>query len=91
MRFTLTLDSSDPEPLAKFWAAVLGYTSLGEFGVSWPLAPVDENEPPLIIQRVSEPKLAKNRMHLDLHVADLRQAHRTRRPGAASRRRAGAR
>jgi predicted enzyme related to lactoylglutathione lyase len=71
MRFTLTLDSSDPEPLAKFWAAALGYTSLGEFGVFWPLAPADDNEPPLIIQRVAEPKVGKNRMHLDLHVTDL--------------------
>ena len=71
MRFTLTLDSSDPEPLAKFWAAALGSASLGEFGAFWPLAPVDESEPPLIIQRVAESKLGKNRMHLDLHVTDL--------------------
>src|SRR5690349_1090968 len=71
MRFTLTLDSSDPEHLARFWAAALGYTALGEFGVFWPLAPPDENEHPLIIQRVTEPKLGKNRMHLDLHVENL--------------------
>jgi predicted enzyme related to lactoylglutathione lyase len=72
MRFTLTLDSTDPERLAAFWAEALGFTSLGEFGVFWPLAPPDDNEPPLIIQRVTEPKLGKNRMHLDVHVEDLR-------------------
>ncbi len=71
MRFTLTLDSTDPEPLATFWAAALGFTSIGEVGVFWPLAPADDSEPPLVIQRVSEPKIGKNRMHLDVHVPDL--------------------
>ena len=71
MRFTFTLDSTDPERLATFWAAALGFTSIGEFGVFWPLASADDGEPPLVIQRVSEPKIGKNRMHLDVHVADL--------------------
>lgn len=71
MRFTLTLDSTNPDRLATFWAEALGFTSLGEFGVFWPLAPSDDSEPPLIIQRVTEPKFGKNRMHLDIHVEDL--------------------
>jgi predicted enzyme related to lactoylglutathione lyase len=71
MRFTFTLDSTDPERLATFWAAALGFTNIGEVGVFWPLAPADDSEPPLVIQRVSEPKIGKNRMHLDVHVADL--------------------
>ncbi len=71
MRFTFTLDSTDPERLAIFWASALGYMNIGEFGVFWPLAPNDEYEPPLVIQRVTESKLGKNRMHLDLHVPDL--------------------
>ena len=71
VRFTFTLDSTDPERLASFWASALGYSKLGEFGVFWPLAPNDDSEPPLIIQRVTEAKLGKNRMHLDLHVSDL--------------------
>jgi predicted enzyme related to lactoylglutathione lyase len=71
MRFTFTLDSDDPGTLATFWAAALGYTSVGEFGVFWPLFPADESEPVINIQRVSEPRSGKNRMHLDIHVVDL--------------------
>lgn len=71
MRFTFTLDSTDPPTLAAFWAEALGYSIVGEFGVFWPLFPADESEPPINIQRVAEPRLGKNRMHLDIHVADL--------------------
>ena len=71
MGFEVTLDSTDPDRLATFWAAALGYTKLGEFGAFWPLAPGDEGGPPLIIQRVGEAKVGKNRMHLDLHIPDL--------------------
>ena len=71
MRVTFTLDSHDPERLATFWAEVLGYTSLGGFGVFWPLLPADEREPMFVIQHVTEPKIGKNRMHVDIHVADL--------------------
>lgn len=34
MRFTFTIDSTDPERLVTFWAAALGYTAVGEFGAS---------------------------------------------------------
>ena len=71
MRFTFTIDSTDPERLATFWAAALGYTAVGEFGVFWPLFPVDASEPAFNIQRVSDAKVGKNRMHLDVHVDDL--------------------
>jgi hypothetical protein len=71
MRFTFTIDSDDPGRLATFWAAALGYTGVGEFGVFWPLYPADEHEPPITIQRVSEPRSGKNRIHLDVHVEDL--------------------
>jgi hypothetical protein len=71
MRFTFTIDSDDPGRLATFWAAALGYTSVGAFGAFWPLFPADESEPPINIQRVAEPRSGKNRMHLDVHVEDL--------------------
>jgi predicted enzyme related to lactoylglutathione lyase len=70
MQLSLTLDSTDPERVAAFWAAGLGYTNIGEFGGYWPLAPADEGETPLVIHRVSEPRVGKNRMHLDIHVPD---------------------
>ncbi len=71
MRFTFTIDSTDPGRLATFWAAALGYTAVGEFGVFWPLFPADASEPAFNIQRVGDAKVGKNRMHLDVHVDDL--------------------
>jgi predicted enzyme related to lactoylglutathione lyase len=50
---------------------VLGYTSPRGFGAIWPLVSADEREPMFVIQHVPEPKLGKNRMHLDIHVTDV--------------------
>lgn len=70
---TFVLDCNDPEALAGFWTAALGYVRLEEgepiaIGTS-PEGGVDG--PVLLLQRVPEPKAAKNRMHLDLHTDDL--------------------
>jgi hypothetical protein len=69
MRMELTLDCSDLETLAAFWSAALnyheslpgfeGYVSLEGDGIS------------LTLQRVPEPKVTKNRLHLDLLVEDV--------------------
>ncbi len=69
MRVSVVLDCSDPAALVPFWSAALGYEpagSLDDFEVLTPR----EGEPPgpvFILQRVSEPKVAKNRSHLDIH------------------------
>lgn len=52
------------------WTQALGYSSPGGFGEFWPLVPTNDSEPLLVLQKVSEPPAGKNRMHLDLHVAD---------------------
>ncbi len=70
-RLTLTLDCTDPERLARFWAAALDYEDGGRHDEFWPLFPRDESEPMIVLQEVAEMKLGKNRMHLDLHVDDL--------------------
>jgi predicted enzyme related to lactoylglutathione lyase len=70
-RVTLTIDCLDPEPLARFWSEALGYSDLGQAGEFRPLFPGDEREPVIVLQRVSETKTGKNRMHLDIHVEDL--------------------
>jgi predicted enzyme related to lactoylglutathione lyase len=67
----LVLDCADPERLAGFWSEALGYTNLGTFGVYSVLRPRDGRGPNLLLQRVSEPKVAKNRMHFDIHIADI--------------------
>jgi predicted enzyme related to lactoylglutathione lyase len=69
-----TLDANDPERLATFWAELLG-TSVEERsdgGRFVFLAPVHGHL--LAFQRVPEPKLGKNRMHLDVRVEDLEAA-----------------
>jgi predicted enzyme related to lactoylglutathione lyase len=84
-RLTLTIDCVDPEPMAVFWSAALGYSDVGQFGEFRPLFPADEREPVIVLQTVSEPKAGKNRMHLDLHVEDLEpEVARLRSLGARS-------
>jgi predicted enzyme related to lactoylglutathione lyase len=71
-RLTYTLDCCDAEKLATFWSEVLGYSLLGRSGSFWPLIPPEGVEEPwLVLQQVDERKSGKNRMHLDIHVADL--------------------
>jgi predicted enzyme related to lactoylglutathione lyase len=65
----IVFDCADPARLARFWATVLGSE------------PVDRNHswsyivPPgglrLAFQRVPEGKAVKNRLHLDVAVADI--------------------
>jgi len=67
----LVLDCADPAALAPFWAAALDYVSVGEAGVYTALLPNGRPGPKLLLQKVAEPKQGKNRMHLDIEVADI--------------------
>jgi predicted enzyme related to lactoylglutathione lyase len=67
----LVLDCADPNALAEFWAPALGYLNLGSVGSYVALFPDGKPGPKLLLQRVSEPKSVKNRMHLDIEVADV--------------------
>jgi predicted enzyme related to lactoylglutathione lyase len=67
----LVLDCADPENLATFWAAALGYNNVGSAGSYVLLMPPEPSQPKLLLQRVPEPKVTKNRMHIDIHVADI--------------------
>ena len=72
MRMELTLDCNDLETLAVFWAAALHYRrGLPEFEGYVALEPTTGDGIPLTLQRVPEPKQAKNRLHLDLLVDDV--------------------
>ena len=68
---TLTIDAVDPEALAAFWCAALGWSQrVDEDGDIW-LDPGDGHPDagivrPLLIVRVPEAKAGKNRLHLDL-------------------------
>jgi predicted enzyme related to lactoylglutathione lyase len=68
---SLVLDCSDPQALAKFWAPALGYIEVGSLENYTLLVPAPDGGPRLLLQQVPEAKNTKNRMHLDLHVADI--------------------
>jgi predicted enzyme related to lactoylglutathione lyase len=70
--FGLVLDCADPATLADFWAAALGYVTLGAAGSYVLLVAADGNRPKLLLQRVPEAKAVKNRMHLDIVTPDIR-------------------
>ena len=70
----ITMDSVDPEALVPFWEAVLGTSveaRLGEPAQVINLAPAEPGAPRVSLQRVPEPKIGKNRLHLDLLVDDV--------------------
>jgi hypothetical protein len=64
----IVLDCLDNERLAAFWCAATGYVrrrSAGPYVVLGP--PTRESPLPLLLlQRVPDPKMGKNRVHLDL-------------------------
>jgi predicted enzyme related to lactoylglutathione lyase len=72
VRIEFTLDCSDLDRMVRFWTEAADlvvegviegrYVALAGHGVT------------LTLQRVPEPKTAKNRMHLDLLVEDLEKA-----------------
>ena len=72
-RFGLVLDCADPDRLAEFWAEALGYVNVGAAGSYVALYPRHGTGPKLLLQRVSETKTTKNRMHLDIETPDIRR------------------
>jgi hypothetical protein len=68
----LCIDGQDPERLARFWASMLDYRQRTEVvDDGWQhLDPPHAGLPPLTIQPVPEAKAGKNRLHLDVFVAD---------------------
>jgi predicted enzyme related to lactoylglutathione lyase len=71
----VNLDSTDPESLMAFWVAVLGYERRGSAGPYLSASDPDGIGPRLVIQRVPEPRTAKNRMHLDLYANSPSEWH----------------
>jgi predicted enzyme related to lactoylglutathione lyase len=70
----VVIDCADHGAVVDFWAAALGYTrhEVNEQYVALvPPAPAEPGRPPLLFQKVPEPKAGKNRVHLDFR-ADVR-------------------
>lgn len=86
-RVQVVIDCSDPRRLVEFWTAALHYERefptgdederrfLAEHpeleGMAAAAIDPDWIGPRLYFQKVPEPKSSKNRVHLDLNVADL--------------------
>ncbi|GAA3006333.1 VOC family protein [Kitasatospora albolonga] len=64
----ITIDCSSPRELAQWWATVLDAEISQDFGE---FVMVGAKPLTLGFQQVSEPKLSKNRVHLDLTADDL--------------------
>lgn len=68
----MVLDCADLDRSAKFWCGVLGYVAEpGSSGRYRRLTPADGTGFELLLQQVPDVKTTKNRMHVDLRVADL--------------------
>ncbi|CAB4753582.1 MAG: VOC family protein [Actinobacteria bacterium] len=72
----ITLDAHEPKALAHFWAEVLGW-SVSEDGddIGWWIErdlgdPMKTGFPDILFLKVSDSKIIKNRMHLDLRPDD---------------------
>jgi predicted enzyme related to lactoylglutathione lyase len=72
VRIEIGIDSVSPETLAPFWAEALGYTigDMDRAGTYLDLVPPHPGMPVVYLQRVPEPKTAKNRVHLDIWTAE---------------------
>ena len=73
LRLGIVLDCRDPQALAPFWEAALGYVRSGTVANYVVLVPDGGQGPKLLLQRVAEPKAGKNRMHVDIETPLVEQ------------------
>ena len=71
----VVFDADDPDALAAFWSQLLGVRVAGRRGPYVVLEP-QEAGPRFVFQRTQAAKSGKNRVHVDLRVADPRAAQR---------------
>ena len=67
----IVIDCHNLQVLLDFWAAALGYRKIGSKDQYGLLLPDNPAHPPLLLQRVPEPKTAKTRVHFDVRVDDV--------------------
>jgi predicted enzyme related to lactoylglutathione lyase len=67
----VAIDCNDLDQLIDFWTALLGVTVTRREADWVNLEPTAPGGPSLAFQLVPEPKVGKNRLHLDVWVDDL--------------------
>ena len=64
------VDARDPVALGRWWAAALGWVVVNDSAEEFEIRPSADQVPGLLFVLVSEPKQAKNRLHLDFRPDD---------------------
>ncbi|MGR4878358.1 VOC family protein [Streptomyces sp. LARHCF249] len=64
------MDARDPVALGSWWAGALGWVVVNDSPEEYEIRPAPERLPGLIFEPVSDPKITKNRLHLDFRPAD---------------------
>jgi len=72
----VTIDCTDLDLMAEFWAAMLGVEIAAKQDGFGFLAHAPDRNVSVWLQQVDEPRDGKNRVHLDLAVPDLEAAER---------------
>ena len=68
MKLAVVLDCTDATAIVPFWQAALGYEHVASVPGFEVLAPSEEPGAPMfLLQQVTEARVGKNRMHLDVH------------------------
>jgi catechol 2,3-dioxygenase-like lactoylglutathione lyase family enzyme len=74
----LVLDCADPDALARFWSAVLGYVEIGRASDDVEIGPPGTGfggaQPTIVFSRAGSAKRDKLRLHLDVNATDRDQA-----------------
>src|SRR3954463_16085915 len=64
------VDSRDPEALGRWWCEALGWVVVNDDPDEFEIRPSAERLPGLLFAQVSDPKVNKNRLHLDFRPDD---------------------
>jgi predicted enzyme related to lactoylglutathione lyase len=66
----VTIDCADPRALAAFWTEAAGYRVAADYGAFVLLEPDDGSGLSMGLQQVPEPRVGKNRVHVDFRADD---------------------
>lgn len=67
------VDSKDPASLGRWWAEALGWVIVNDDPSEFEIRPARDRLPGLLFVPVPEPKVVKNRLHLDFRPEDQEQ------------------
>ena len=79
-KFTeLVVDAADPDRLARFWSAVLGWQPTGRYEGAVEIGGPPGSAPSLTFVPVPEAKTVKNRLHIDVNPVGCEQEQEVKR------------